>query len=151
MKKRFHVSRRVDPLIRIETSAVGYCRVKGYFELGIFIAGTLCVVVNPLLAQNWMQSDAPAMNWRAIVSSVDGTKLVAAAGESGMGGVGGPIFYSTNSGATWTQTGAPLQDWWTLASSADASKLVAVGFPTFPSNGGWIYRSVDCGTTWNQT
>ena len=37
----------------------------------------------------------------------------------------GPIYTSTNSGATWTETAAPTNSWLSVASSADGTKLVA--------------------------
>jgi acyl-CoA synthetase (AMP-forming)/AMP-acid ligase II len=54
----------------------------------------------------------------------------------------GPIYTSTNSGATWIPSGAPADNWYAIASSADGTKLVAVIF------GGNIYTSENSGTTW---
>jgi hypothetical protein len=90
----------------------------------------------------------------SVVSSADGTKLVAAGLEiclstnSGNSWIqtnylgvtsiacsadgtrlvagGRSIFISTNSGITWMQTSAPATNWISVASSADGSRLVAV-------------------------
>jgi len=48
---------------------------------------------------------------------------------------GGPIYTSTNAGASWTPNGTPSLNWCSVASSADGSKLVAV------ANGGGIWTS----------
>jgi hypothetical protein len=82
------------------------------------------------------------LDWNAVASSADGTKLVAA-------GSGQPaIFTSTDSGATWVSNSIPglLTEynllWQSVASSADGTKLVAAeGF-------GYIYTSTNSGTTW---
>ena len=59
-------------------------------------------------------------NWSSIiVSSADGTKLVALASESGTEHV------STNSGVAWTLAGAPRVSWLSAASSADGNRLTA--------------------------
>jgi hypothetical protein len=51
-------------------------------------------------AQNWLQTTAPTNDWRAIASSADGTKLVAAASP-------GFIYTSADSGNSWTPCNAP--------------------------------------------
>jgi len=42
------------------------------------------------------------------------------------GTAGGPIYTSTNSGASWVSNNAPSQSWYSVASSADGCKLAAV-------------------------
>jgi hypothetical protein len=76
----------------------------------------------------------PSANWKALASSADGTKLVAAVN-------GGQIYTSTDSGTTWSPHG-PSTNWSAVASSADGTKLVAT------ANGAQIYTSTDLGVTW---
>jgi photosystem II stability/assembly factor-like uncharacterized protein len=54
----------------------------------------------------------------------------------------GPIWSSTNAGATWTQATAPLTNWFNVASSANGTKLAAATL------GGPIYTSADSGASW---
>ncbi len=70
---------------------------------------------------------------RQLVSSADGTKLVAAS-------YGGQIYTSTDSGANWTA--GITAAWSSLASSADGTKLAAT--TVF----GQVCTSVDSGSTW---
>jgi len=115
----------------------------------LLVASTALRTANFALAQTWTQTSAPITNWTAVACSADGSKLIVAAN----GGYGanytilpGPIYISTNSGATWTQaSNAPDAAWRSVASSADGNKLIAA------VNGGGIYRSVDLGLTWTQT
>jgi hypothetical protein len=65
----------------------------------------------------------PNQNWSSVACSADGTKIVAAAAP--YGGTG-PLYTSTNSGASWTSNSVPNQQWTFVASSADGNKLVAV-------------------------
>jgi hypothetical protein len=73
-------------------------------------------------------------NWRQIVCSADGTKILACASSS-------PLLVSTDSGNTWTPRESSRL-WIGVASSADGQKLFAV--PSF----GKIYTSLDGGTNW---
>src|SRR5438874_1898424 len=77
-------------------------------------------------AQSWAQTSAPVTNWSAIACSADGRKVVAAV-------YGGPIYSSTDSGATWASTTAPVTNWQALVSSAEGRRLVAA------VDGGTIY------------
>ncbi len=111
----------------------------------------LASAVNSALAQNWTQTSAPSTNWVGLASSADGTKLVAVAGWKMWfyeGGPAGPIFTSTDSGATWNQTSAPVSNWTAVASSADGTKLAAAvgGYP----GPGPIYSSTNSGATWRE-
>jgi hypothetical protein len=85
----------------------------------------------------WTPSGASPLNWRAIASSADGSRLVAVAGSSG-----GGIFTSIDSGLTWSGAfgGLSSANWYAAASSADGSKLPAA------VNGGYIYTNSS--TTW---
>ncbi len=81
------------------------------------------------------ESSSLYTNWQAVACSADKTKLVAIVN-------GGPIYISTNAGATWTRSSAPSTNWQAVACSADGSKLVAA------DENGPIYTSADGGTTW---
>ncbi len=85
----------------------------------------------------WTPSSASPLNWRAIASSADGSRLVAVASSSG-----GGVFTSIDSGLTWSGPfgGLSSANWYAAASSADGSKLPAA------VNGGYIYTN--SGTTW---
>jgi hypothetical protein len=85
----------------------------------------------------WTPSGASPLNWRAIDSSADGSRLVAVASSTG-----GGIFTSIDSGLTWSGPfgGLSSANWYAAASSADGSKLPAA------VNGGYIYTN--SGTTW---
>jgi photosystem II stability/assembly factor-like uncharacterized protein len=122
-------------------------------------ASTALLTANFALAQTWTQTSAPVTNWISIASSADGSKLVAAAnGGFYFNGTNeitlpGPIYTSTNSGATWSQAvNAPDGVWIAVASSADGTKLMAaVGRNNDAGNqGGGIYTSADAGNTWTQ-
>src|SRR3984957_3223997 len=98
----------------------------------------------------WSSNDvAGGLFFRSAAISADGSELVAVAGLNSPG----PIYTSTNSGASWTQTTAPTNLWTSVASSADGSKLVAVAESgtTYLTNGNVIYTSTDAGLTWTLT
>jgi len=81
----------------------------------------------------WTPHDSNRV-WKAVASSVDGTKLVAVV-------YGGQIYTSTDRGETWTPR-ADNRNWIAVASSADGTKLVAA------VDGGPIYCSTNSGLTW---
>jgi hypothetical protein len=85
-----------------------------------------------------------------VASSADGTKLAAAVGGKNIdySSYAGPIFISTNSGATWMQTSAPSEIWSSLAFSADGTKLLAAAYQNSEGNLGQLYLSSDSGNTW---
>jgi photosystem II stability/assembly factor-like uncharacterized protein len=91
----------------------------------------------------WTPTSAPTNYWESVASSVDGTKLVAAAAADTSDNLGS-IYTSSDSGETWTRTSAPTQEWWSVASSADGIALVAVAVFPIPS----IYTSTNSGATW---
>ena len=83
-------------------------------------------LVNSVLAQGWIAASAPVTNWFALASSADATTILAAVNQDPyQSGNGGPIYISTNSGATWILAGAPVTNWIAVASSADGVRLVA--------------------------
>ena len=98
------------------------------------------------IGQNWKSSASP-LNWSAIASSADGTKLVATVNN-------GFIYTSTDSGSTWLlHNSSPINSalrWSAAASSSDGTKLVAtVGYtPYFTSASGNIYTSAESGASW---
>jgi hypothetical protein len=87
----------------------------------------------------WATNTVPAGEWIAVASSADGTRLVAAQGgcwNPGGPGCGGPVYTSTDGGATWLSNNVPPA--FAVACSADGGKLVAV-----VSGGGiWVSRSI---------
>jgi hypothetical protein len=105
----------------------------------------ILMMVNCVFAQTWTQTSAPSNDWVSVVSSADGSKLVAITDP---GTNIGPIYASTNSGLTWTQTSAPSNHWGSVASSADGSKLVAIGFDLSFNAGFFI--STNSGISWTQ-
>lgn len=67
------------------------------------------------------------IEWIAVAASADGTNLtVAGIVDDTNGYAPGPVFASTDSGATWHQKGTVTGYWEGLATSADGSKLVAI-------------------------
>ena len=89
----------------------------------------------------WVQTSAPSNLWSAVVSSADGTHLVALSPLSG-GSVGTQVYTSTNSGVVWTLTNSIIYpDNLHLACSEDTTKL-------FAASDGGIYTSVDFGANW---
>lgn len=104
----------------------------------------------------WFTNGAPATNWTCVASSADGVKLVASAAliynPTRGGAHGGPIYTSTDSGATWSPTSAPGNQWSGVASSTYGSKLVACAAYNY-SNTAWgsIYVSTNSGVDWTVT
>jgi hypothetical protein len=122
--------------------------------------GGFFTVVDVACAQPWATTTAPDLPWKALASSADGSRLVAAANTVAyFGGPPAPIFVSTNAGASWAQTSAPSNNWSSVACSADGIKLVAVATvfsvgnfsQGFGGGDGLIYTSPDLGTTWTRT
>src|SRR5437667_2915888 len=126
---------RFNPSIRL-------VRSMRFILLVAAVFGGLLIVVNPGSAQTWTLTSAPIASWKAVASSADGTKLVAAI-------QGGSICTSTNSGAAWTRTSAPNLGWKSVASSADGTKLVAAVHGSY--GGSSIYTSTDSRGTWQVT
>jgi hypothetical protein len=94
------------------------------------------------VGQNWV-SNGPTAFWSAIACSADGSKLVAAAGDT-LGNTGF-LYTNDNSGqGTWTARGSSGQ-WVSVASSADGTRLVAANYG---GGGAGIYTSVNSGGTW---
>lgn len=90
------------------------------------------------LSQAWVSNTVPSLQWSSVASSADGSHLQAAVN-------GGPIYSSTNSGATWATNNAPASNWVSVASSADGIKLAAA----IGGNAkGGIYTSTNAGATW---
>ena len=77
---------------------------------------------------NWTLTSAPSNYWVSVACSADGSKIVAASslpiGRFPIN-VPGPIYTSTDFGATWTSNNVPNTNWVSVASSADGNKLVA--------------------------
>jgi hypothetical protein len=95
----------------------------------------------PFLAQftqglAWTQRDA-SRSWSCVASSDPGDILLA-----GVGGGGGQLYVSTNTGASWSAVG-PTHTWSGVAVSSGGADMVAV------SSDDRIYVSNDNGNTWN--
>ena len=91
----------------------------------------------------WQQSAAPSEIWSCLASSADGTTLAAGTmtDKSQNFPLGaGPLYVSTNAGATWVPTVALTNTWSSIACSADGTKMIAAGRS--------IYTSTDSGVTW---
>jgi hypothetical protein len=115
------------------------------------IGGQL-IYISTNSGMTWAQTSAPATNWVALVFSADGSRLAAVAGGSHTlqnPVVTGPIYTSTNGGATWTSNNVPVHNWISVASSADGCILVAADAGILSSNvpdatvggGIWISRA----------
>lgn len=87
-------------------------------------------------AQDWIASDAPVSNWRAVACSADARKMIAAADR---------IYISTNYGSNWVATSAPNLGWVSVASSAEGDRLLAA------VHDGSIYLSTNWGASWTAT
>ena len=108
----------------------------------LILAAALCggqlLVTNQSLAQTWSGCGAPTdVEWLAVASSADGTKLAAAANYPNWA-----IYISANSGASWTRGSNIAAN--CIASSADGTKLAA-------GNNNAIFTSSDSGASWTQT
>lgn len=95
-----------------------------------------------------LTTDTPlsGLQWNAVSTSTDGSKVVAAQADGG-------IWTSTDSGASWTRRteGNALMDnryWSNLASSADGSKLLAVAYDGYDYDGNDVWTSSDAGVNW---
>jgi len=89
----------------------------------------------------WAQTSAPVTNWCSVVSSADGTELLA-------GTFGGLAYLSTNGGTTWIpQTNLPTGRWRIMSLSADARILMAAAYQV-NSGQGRIYASTNSGAVW---
>jgi hypothetical protein len=93
----------------------------------------------------WVVPVGYACYWSAVCLSADGTRLAVAADSVYLLGnlFPGPVYTSTNSGATW-KTG-PTAAWSSVTCAADGNKFVAA------AHGGGIYTSTNAGATWTQT
>jgi hypothetical protein len=121
---------RVGETIRVSGGGAGGWIVAQNAGQSILVGNLLTTV-----GVNWT-TNGSALSWKAIASSSDGSKLVAATS-----GGGGQIYTSTNYGATWTPR-AVLGNISSVASSGDGTKLVAT------VNGGFIQTSIDSGASW---
>ncbi len=88
----------------------------------------------PTEFRTWVARPPSPVNWEAVASSADGSRLVAA-------GLAGRIHTSADAGTNWIARESN-RDWTSVASSADGSRLVAV------AKKGQIHTSNDAGTNW---
>ena len=130
---------RVTITLPVAASRGDVVQVTGIGTGGWKIAQNLgqSIIFKGSAGQIWKAHDS-TRSWRAIASSADGRKLVAAV-------YGGQLYTSTDYGATWTARES-ARNWTSVTSSADGSRLVA----TAELGGGqYIYISVDSGVTWS--
>jgi hypothetical protein len=84
----------------------------------------------------WTSTGVSSASWRALASSVDGSRLYAAS-------LAGVIIYSTNGGVNWVNSSSPSStNWVSLACSADGSKVVAA------TATGYVFTSANYGVNW---
>lgn len=95
---------------------------------------------------NWStNSQLPHAFWSSIASSADGQRLIVAAGAGADQSTNGPVYTSTDGGASWSLSDLPLSTWRSVASSADGRVLLAaVGL----HQNGPIYVSTNGGSSW---
>lgn len=96
-------------------------------------------------ALTWTRSSANGnLEWTAITSSSDGTRLAAVPSV-------GNIYTSNDLGQTWIpRNGAGTQAWRDISTSADGSILVAGGDGPANESPDYIYISRNYGKTWNK-
>lgn len=84
------------------------------------------------------------LTWYVACSS-DGTKMAASNVNLVSGSYKGPIFLSTDSGATWTTSaGAGTRYWTGVAISDDGNTVLGVVYQSYP------FVSINAGSTWTQ-
>src|ERR1035438_4549528 len=93
---------------------------------------SLSYTVQPVYSQNWVSNNLPSLSWWYVSSSADSSTLVAASGNYG------PIYTSTNSGATWKSNNVLNCAWGSVACSADGTKLVAVGQSSYQVGAAYV-------------
>jgi hypothetical protein len=108
------------------------------------------VLISSDSGSTWTRASVPGQCvWSSVAGSEDATKLVVVAIDTVSGlaySANGPIYTSSDSGATWIQASAPTNNSWSaVSSSADGTKLAAATW------NGTIYVSVNSGLTWMQT
>jgi len=115
------------------------CSAGGTRIVGTTFGGKIFITANS--GATW-STNASAQNWSSVASSADGTRLVATVGNST--GATGPIYTSSDSGATWASQnlGSGTRQWVSVASSADGARLVAAVY------NGQVYTSTNFGTNW---
>src|SRR5580704_19320112 len=97
-----------------------------HLVLVLMAVGSIIAATDSAIAQTWTLTDASTnFEWQALSCSADGSILAAAAYDDGYGD-GGPIYRSTNFGASWMLTTAPTNyAWQSIACSTNGVKLVA--------------------------
>ncbi|HEY5297530.1 MAG TPA: hypothetical protein VIK59_06370 [Verrucomicrobiae bacterium] len=122
-------SANIGDIIRI--SGAGASGWKIAQNAGQSVLGNFSSFENSLWT---LAGGTPGINWEAVASSADGSRLVAVTS-------GSSIYSSSDSGVTWALTTTPgTIGWQAVASSADGTKWVAAIF------GGTIYTN--SGITW---
>jgi len=126
---------------RVMAATAGAFAVKG---------GSLYLSTNGGVA--WKTAAFPPTDlkyeWRAVALSADGAKILLVGSDSGSS-MNGPVFTSTDTGATWRTDNLPFSSggWSAAASSADGTRLLIAGNSSARSP---MYSSPDSGRTWQR-
>ena len=121
---------------------------------GAFLVLALVAFATSAFGQAWSRVTWPDADWSQVVSSADGTKLVAAALFSGTNfdtsgyPPPGALLFSTNAGRTWTQSSLPKSYWIGVACSADGNTVIAASEQNLFGLPGPMYTSTNSGSTW---
>jgi photosystem II stability/assembly factor-like uncharacterized protein len=99
--------------------------------------GMLLAAGAPAIAQTWVQTQAPILDWTSVACSADGQRVYASST--------GFIYASQDGGSTWNETTAPFGEWNSITCSADGRRIIVVGYDAFI---GPVYQSQDFGATW---
>ena len=103
---------------------------------------TILLMAQTALAQNWTSSTYGYLPWTGLAVTADGKTIYAAL-------TNGPLFFSTNSGATWSVNHWTNYYYTTGLSCAPNGKVVAAVTGHFSP--GKIFVSTDYGVTWPAT
>lgn len=111
------------------------CSVSGQNIINGAYSG---VDVSQDFGATWRLTGLPTnLWWRAVASSADGTRLIAALNDYSLRTTNA-IYTPSDAGQTWVLNDAPNTNWISVASSADGCKLVAAVGMTMS---GFIYRA----------
>ena len=113
-------------------------------------AAVIAAAGNAYAQFTWTPRDS-SRAWRAVASSADGVKLVAAQAYDGANATTGKLYTSTDSGQTWSALTAAgsSRPWSAVACSSDGTKILAAdetgGLSTWDGTT-WTSRNPDPNT-----
>jgi len=101
-----------------------------------------CIYTSQDCGETWIKrTSAGIRGWSNIISSTDGTRLIAVVGYVNAG----YIYTSEDSGETWKErVSSGQKKWMSISSSSDCTKIIAV------VSDGSIVISSDGGSTWSE-